>query len=107
MSAVLPLAYGYLRDDLLDVVGLKAAESRLRNIASRLGFEIGIVFHEPTPQTATVPRAFLDMVQECRRAEARAVITASGHMSGMAIPRISLVAVLAERTGAFVWEIDL
>jgi hypothetical protein len=71
------------------------------------GFRMGTVFHEPEPQNATLPPVFADLVQECRRSEAHAVITVHGHMSEMAVCRMVLVAILDVRAGAAVHEISV
>jgi hypothetical protein len=68
MTAILPLAYGYLRDDLLH--DPNSSENRLRAAAGSLGYALGAVFHEPSPQSGTLPPVFVDLVHECRRAEA-------------------------------------
>jgi hypothetical protein len=79
MTDVLPLAYGYLRDDLLGE--RDAAEDILRSAASALGYELGTVFHEPRCGSEGLPPAFVDLLTECRRAAAEAVITPHGHLS--------------------------
>ncbi|WP_157110743.1 hypothetical protein [Nocardia anaemiae] len=106
-TALLPLAYGYLRGDLLRDRDRNSSEDRLRDTARSLGYELGAVFCEPPPQNATLPPAFVDLVQECRRAEAHAVITPRGHMSDMSVCRMVLLAVLEVRAGAAVHEVDL
>ena len=106
-TALLPLAYGYVRDDLLDDHDFDSSEDRLRDTARSLGYELGTVFHEPKPQNATLPPAFVDLVQECRRAAAHAVITIRGHMSDMAVCRMVLLAVLDVRAGAAVHEVSM
>ncbi|WP_063057474.1 hypothetical protein [Nocardia sienata] len=79
MTEVLPLAYGYLRDDLLSERG--SADGMLQAAANALGYELGTVFHEPRPWSAGLPPAFADLLMECRRAAANAVITPHGHLS--------------------------
>ncbi|BDT91280.1 MULTISPECIES: hypothetical protein [Nocardia] len=79
MTDVLPLAYGYLRDDLLGE--RDAAEDTLRAAANALGYELGTVFHEPRCGSEGLPPAFVDLLAECRRAAAEAVITPQGHLS--------------------------
>lgn len=106
MTALLPLAYGYLRDDLLDDHNPSPSEDRLRNIARSLGYELGTVFHEPEPQNGTLPPAFVDLVQECRRAAASMVITLRGHLSNMPVCRMILLTVLDVRAGAAVHEVE-
>jgi hypothetical protein len=106
MTALLPLAYGYLRDDLLDERGSSPGEDTLRDTARSLGYELGTVFHEPAPQNGTLPPAFVDLVQECRRAAAHTVITLRGHLSNMAVCRMVLLAVLDVRAGAAVHEVE-
>ncbi|MEU7768531.1 hypothetical protein AB0B25_25945 [Nocardia sp. NPDC049190] len=104
-TLLLPLAYGYMRDDLVDDCDVCASEDRLRDTARLLGFELGTVFHEPAPQNVTLPPAFVDLVQECRRAAAHTVITLRGHMSQMAVCRMVLLAILDVRAGAAVHEV--
>ncbi|WP_327110698.1 hypothetical protein OHB12_23310 [Nocardia sp. NBC_01730] len=104
---VLPLAYGYLRDDLLGDCDSDSSEDRLRNTARSLGYELGAVFREPAPQNAMLPPAFVDLVQECRRAAAHVVITLRGHMSDMAVCRMVLLTVLDVRAGATVHEVEV
>ncbi len=106
-TALLPLAYGYVRDDLLDDRDSSSSEDKLHNAARSLGYELGTVFHEPAPQNATLPPAFADLVQECRRASAQAVITLRGHMSQMAVCRMVLLAILDVRAGAAVHEVSV
>jgi hypothetical protein len=105
MTALPPLAYGYLRDDLLD--DSNTSEDRLRNTAESLGYELGTVFHEPAPQNGTLPPAFVDLFQECRRAAAHTVITLSGHLSNMSVCRMILLTILDVRVGAAVYEVEL
>ncbi|WP_039828280.1 hypothetical protein [Nocardia testacea] len=105
MTTLLPLAYGYLRDDLLHDSDADTIESRLRAAAGLLGYELGTVFHEPAPQNGLLPPAFVDLVQECRRAAAHSVITLTGHMSDMAVSRMVLLAVLEARADAEVHEV--
>ncbi|WP_280267593.1 hypothetical protein [Nocardia wallacei] len=106
MSAVLPLAYGYLRVDLLDDE-LIACEERLTAVAQDLGFELAAVFCEQPPQRASIPPAYLELLRECCRTQAHTVITLPGHLSGMAVPRMCLLEVLAVRAAAQVCEVDL
>lgn len=105
MTTLLPLAYGYLRDDLLHDSDADTSESRLRAAAGSLGYELGAVFHEPAPQSGMLPPAFVDLVQECRRAAASAVLTLPGHMSNMSVSRMVLLAVLDVRTDTAVHEV--
>ncbi|MGW4768996.1 hypothetical protein ACWEO2_13265 [Nocardia sp. NPDC004278] len=90
MTALLPLAYGYLRDDLIGERDRDSGEDMLRAAARSLGYELGTVFHEPPQETGMLPPAFVDLIQECRRAAAHAVITLRGHMSNMSVPRMVL-----------------
>jgi hypothetical protein len=106
-NALLPLAYGYMRDDLLSDRDLNSIEDRLRATARSLGYELAAVFRELPPQNATLPPAFVELVQECRRAAAHAVITPRGHMSDMSVCRMVLLAVLEVRAGAAVHEVEL
>ncbi len=106
-TALLPLAYGYVRDDLLEECDCESSEDMLRDTARSLGYELGTVFHEPAPQNATLPPAFLELVQECRRASAHAVITVCGHMSHMAGCRMVLLTILDARVGATVHEVSI
>lgn len=106
-TALLPLAYGYLREDLLCALDSNSCEDKLRDTARSLGYELGTVFREPPPQNATLPPAFVDLVDECRRAAAHAVITLRGHMSDMSVCRMVLLAVLEVRAGATVHEVEL
>ncbi|MEU0505947.1 hypothetical protein [Nocardia sp. NPDC005998] len=92
MTALLPLAYGYLRDDLIGDRDRDSGEDMLRAAARSLGYELGTVFHEPPPETGLLPPVFVDLLQECRRAAAHAVITLQGHMSNMSVPRMVLQA---------------
>ncbi|MGW0184001.1 hypothetical protein [Nocardia sp. NPDC003345] len=79
MTEVPPLAYGYLRDDLL--AEGDAAECLLGAAAIALGYELGTVFHESPRRNEGIPPAFVDLLAECRRAAADAVITPHGHLS--------------------------
>ncbi|MFF0455818.1 hypothetical protein [Nocardia africana] len=101
-----PLAYGYLRLDLVPADDLRSSELRLIMAAKMLGCELAAIFREPTPQT-TVPPAYLELVRECCRAEARIVITGRDHLSNLELPRTSLLAVLAGRAHVRVHEISL
>ncbi|MFI6368594.1 hypothetical protein ACIBG0_38425 [Nocardia sp. NPDC050630] len=105
MTALLPLAYGYLRDDLIGDRDHDSGEDTLRAAARSLGYELGTVFYEPRPESGLLPPAFVDLVQECRRAAAHAVITLSGHMSNMSVSRMVLQAVLQVRAEAVVHEV--
>lgn len=107
MTALLPLAYGYLRDDMLCDLGCESSDDRLRAAAGSLGYELGTVFHEPAPESGTLPPAFVDLVHECRRAAAHAVITLHGHLSNMSVCRMVLLAVLDVRADATVHEVEL
>ncbi|MET8796971.1 hypothetical protein ABZV91_11040 [Nocardia sp. NPDC004568] len=82
MTALPPLAYGYLRDDLVGGSDGATAETTLRAAATALGYELGTVFHEPPSPNGVLPPVFIDLVQECRRAAAHSVITLPGHLSG-------------------------
>lgn len=75
-----PLAYGYLRLDLVSADDLHSSELRLTMAAKTLGCELAAIFREPTPET-TVPPAYSELVRECCRAEARIVITGRDHLS--------------------------
>ncbi|MET9031231.1 hypothetical protein ABZW96_37530 [Nocardia sp. NPDC004168] len=105
MTALLPLAYGYLRDDLIDGRDRAAGDDTLRAAATSLGYELATVFHEPPPQNGLLPPAFVDLIQECRRAAAHTVITLQGHLSNMAMSRMVLQEVLHARAEAVVHEI--
>ncbi|MBU3061969.1 hypothetical protein KO481_10585 [Nocardia sp. NEAU-G5] len=106
-TVLLPLAYGYLRDDLLGDGDSNSIEDRLRRAARSLGFELATVFHEPSPQNGTLPPAFVDLVQECRRAAAHVVITLRGHLSEMATCKMVLLTILDVRAGAAVHEVEI
>ncbi|MRH86649.1 hypothetical protein GFY24_04040 [Nocardia sp. SYP-A9097] len=103
-GVTLPLAYGYLR---LELLGDETAlwEGRLASAARELGFELAAIFREYAPD-ATVPPAYLDLLDECRRARAHLVMTAAGHLSGMRVPRTCLLGLLAVRAGAQVCEVS-
>ncbi|MGW4095099.1 hypothetical protein [Nocardia sp. NPDC004750] len=105
MTALLPLAYGYLRDDLITDHDRDAGDERLRVAAISLGYELATVFHEPRPQGGLLPPVFVDLIQECRRAAAHAVITLPGHLSNMSMCRMVLQEVLHVRAEAVVHEI--
>lgn len=105
MTALLPLAYGYLRDDLIDDGGRAVGEDTLRAAARSLGFELATVFHEPPPQGGLLPPAFADLINECRRAAAHTVITLQGHLSNMSISKMVLREVLHIRAEAVVHEV--
>jgi hypothetical protein len=107
MAEITPLAYGYVRDDLLHERRSHSVEDRLRDAARSFGYELAGVFREPAPQRGTLPPAFVELVQECRRADAHTVITLQGHMSGMSVCRMVLHAVLEVRAEAAVQEISL
>ncbi|MFE3225205.1 hypothetical protein [Nocardia sp. NPDC059228] len=105
MTALLPLAYGYVRDDLLSDRDPNSSDSILRAAARSLGYALGTVFHESEPQNAILPPAFVDLVQECRRAKAQTVLTLPGHLSGMSVCRMVLLAILEVRAEAAVQEV--
>lgn len=105
MTALHPLAYGYLRDDVLCDRDSVSSEDRLRDAARSLGYELGAVFREPAPQNGTLPPAFVELVQECRRTAAQAVITLPGHLSNMSVCRMVLLAVLEVRADTAVHEV--
>ncbi|MGW4091409.1 hypothetical protein [Nocardia sp. NPDC004750] len=105
MTALLPLAYGYLRDDLITDRDRDAGEDTLRAAATSLGFELATMFYEPPPQGGLLPPAFVDLIQECRRAAAHAVITLPGHLSNMSMARMVLQEVLHVRAEAVIHEI--
>ncbi|WP_249645361.1 hypothetical protein [Nocardia sputi] len=105
-TALLPLAYGYLRDDLIGDRDREVGEDTLRTAARSLGYELATVFHEPPPQGGLLPPAFAEMMQECRRAAAHTVITLPGHLSNMAMSRMVLQEVLHIRAEAVVHEVE-
>ncbi|MEU0539633.1 hypothetical protein [Nocardia sp. NPDC005978] len=106
MNPLPPLAYGYLRLDLLDASAIESHRRRLSTAARELGCELGTVFLEPHPRDETVPSAFLDLLHECRRAQARTVITLCGHLTGLPVPHDCLLGVLADRAAATVCEVN-
>ncbi|MGW5382555.1 hypothetical protein [Nocardia sp. NPDC003963] len=81
MTLLMPLAYGYLRDDLIGDLDAGIAENVLRTAAGMLGYELGTVFHEPPCRSGVLPPVFVDLVQECRRAASHMVLTLPGHIS--------------------------
>ncbi|VFA97920.1 hypothetical protein [Nocardia cyriacigeorgica] len=105
MTALSPLAYGYLRDELLVDIELRRCDQRLIAIARRMGFDMAAIFHERTDLASIVPGAFLDLVHECRRARARMVFTLPGHIAGLTVPASALLSVLADRGEAAVFEV--
>ncbi|MEV0464771.1 hypothetical protein AB0I30_27810 [Nocardia tengchongensis] len=107
MTSLPPLAYGYVRDDLLSGRDPNSSDNLLRAAARSLGYALGTVFHEPAPQNGTLPPAFVDLVRECRRAEAHTVLTLPGHLSGMSVCRMILLAILDVRAEAAVQEVAL
>ncbi|RMI30497.1 hypothetical protein [Nocardia stercoris] len=100
-----PLAYGYLRMDLISPQSLAGTVARLTAAAAEHGHELATVFYEDAPQSATLPEAFAELAMECRRSGAHTVFTLPGHLGGMAIPRICLLDFLAARGSAHVWEL--
>ena len=102
-TALLPLAYGYLRDDLLR--DPDSSEDRLRAASRSLGYELGTIFHERAPQSGTLPPVFVDLVQECRRSQAHTVLTLRGHLS-MPMCRTVLLRILAMPVGVALQEIE-
>ncbi|WP_406281623.1 hypothetical protein OH799_17340 [Nocardia sp. NBC_00881] len=104
MSVNLPLAYGYIR---LDLAGreLTTCEQRMQASARERGYQLAAVFREREPLAATLPQAFIDLIDECRRAEAHMVFTVCGHLTGMATPRTCLLDVMAARGLAHVCEL--
>ncbi|MFD7842788.1 hypothetical protein ACFV4K_07625 [Nocardia sp. NPDC059764] len=94
MTTLQPLAYGYVRDDLLSNRDPSASDTLLRAAARSLGYVLGTVFHEPGPQSATLPPVFVDLVHECRRAEACTVLTLPGHLASTSVCRKVLLAIL-------------
>ncbi|MRH87780.1 hypothetical protein GFY24_09995 [Nocardia sp. SYP-A9097] len=105
MTALLPLAYGYVRDDLLSDRDPSFSDKILLAAARSLGYALGTVFHEPGPQSATLPPVFVDLVQECRRARACTVLTLPGHLSGTSLCHRVLLAILEARAEAAVQEV--
>lgn len=106
MTPVLPLAYGYLRADLLRDRDQHSVEQRLRSAAESLGYALGAVFFEPLPHEGTLPPAFVELVHECRRTEAHTVLTMHGHLSGMSTCHRVLEAILGSHTGATIREVE-
>ncbi|WP_433567378.1 hypothetical protein ACQP1O_20595 [Nocardia sp. CA-151230] len=94
-----------MRDDLLGNRDPNSSDKILRAAARSLGYALGTVFHEPAPQNAILPPAFVDLVQECRRARAHTVLTLPGHLSGMSVCRMVLLAILEVRAEAAVQEV--
>lgn len=105
MTTLLPLAYGYLRDDLVDDRDRVGGEDALRAAALSLGCELASVFHEQSPEAGLLPPAFADLIHECRRAAAHTVITLQGHLSNMSMSRMVLREVLHVRAEAVVHEV--
>jgi hypothetical protein len=91
----------------LDLAGreLITCEQRLQAFARERGYQLAAVFQERAPQNATLPQAFIDLIDECRRAEAHIVFTLCGHLTGMATPRMCLLDVMAARGHAHVCEL--
>jgi hypothetical protein len=106
MTILMPLAYGYLRNDLLPDRDRDRSEGELWTAASVFGYELGTVFHEPDPLDGTLPPAFLDLVQECRRAEARTVLTLHRHLPNMSVCRMILSSILGVRADITIREIE-
>ncbi|MGF6888481.1 hypothetical protein ABIA39_007696 [Nocardia sp. GAS34] len=106
MTHLLPLAYGYLRADMLRDRDPDSGADRLRAAAESFGYALGTVFYEPAPQHGILPPAFVELVQECRRTEARAVLTLRGHLSGMTACRTILMGILGVRTDAAIRELE-
>ncbi|MQY20604.1 hypothetical protein [Nocardia macrotermitis] len=106
MTSVQPLAYGYLRSDLLRDRDPNSVEQRLRTAAATLGYALGTIFYEPLPDSGTLPPAFVELVHECRRTEAHTVLTLHGHLSGMSVCCKVLEAILGGHTGATIQEIE-
>ncbi|WP_157121334.1 hypothetical protein [Nocardia miyunensis] len=106
MHTVLPLAYGYLRTDLLRDRDPNSVEQRLRAAADSLGYALGTVFYEPVPHDGTLPPAFVELVQECRRTEAHTVLTMHGHLSCMSVCHKVLEAILGGHPGGMIREVE-
>ncbi|RMI30116.1 hypothetical protein [Nocardia stercoris] len=102
----IPLAYGYVRTDLVAPQRLAETVARLTAAAADHGHELATVFYEDSPQSAALPEAFAELTIECRRSGAHTVFTLPGHLGGMAIPRICLLDFLAARGNAHVWELS-
>ncbi|MEU1430222.1 hypothetical protein ABZ412_24395 [Nocardia sp. NPDC005746] len=105
-TTCMPLAYGYLRTDLLSPQRLVETVTRLMAAATEHGHELATVFYEDSPQNAALPEAFAELAIECRRSGAHTVYTCSGHLGGMAVPRICLLDYLAARGSAHVLELS-
>ncbi|MET8800978.1 hypothetical protein ABZV91_31955 [Nocardia sp. NPDC004568] len=101
MIALLPLAYGHLRDDL--VHDRDAGDDALRAAARPLGHEPATVFHE-TSSSGLLPPAFVDLIQECRRAAVRKVLTLQGHMTNTSMSPMFLHEILFALAAAVVHE---
>lgn len=104
-ARVLPLVYGYLRLDLLKASEVSRCHAQLEAFAREHGYEFGAVFHESSPQSWSIPRAFAELVHACRRSGADVVVTLTGHLSGMAMSRICLLDFLAARGNARLMEL--
>ncbi|WP_458688413.1 hypothetical protein [Nocardia tengchongensis] len=105
MTALLPLAYGYVRDDLLSNRDPGVCDKMLRAAAKSLGYALGTVFHERGAEGTTLPPVFVDLVQECRRARACTVLTLPGHLSGTSVCHRVLLAILEARAEAAIQEV--
>ncbi len=104
-TRVRPLMYGYLRLDLLTASEAARCAAQLEAFAGEHGYEFGAVFHEPSPQTWSVPQAFVELVHACRRSGAQMVVTLAGHLSGMGMPRTCLLDFLTARGNAQLMEL--
>jgi len=104
-AALLPLCYGYLRTDLIAVGAVAVYDEALARMATARGYQLGTVFHEPSPQAAPLSRAVAELAAECRRADAHLVLTFQGHLSDMTVSRGCLLAYLRSRGHAEVIEL--
>lgn len=103
-----PLCYGYVRTDLIDADRIGGFDDELALIARvQFGHELAGVFHEPSPQNCQLPPALVCLATECARAEANMILTPVGHLSGLAVARMSILDYLAAKTTAHVIEIRM
>ncbi len=105
--ALPPLCYGYLRTDLVSEDAVATYDEVLARVAVVCGYQLGAVFHEPSPQAAPLSQALAELATECRRSGAHLVLTFRGHLSDMAVNRGCLLDYLRSRGDAEVIELPV
>jgi len=100
-----PLIYGYLRipHDTQDT-DICRMERELRSFAETEGFCFATTFYEYTPNSQA---AFIELIQELRRAEARNIVVPSlEHLSTHPLVRELMLTHLQQGVQAQIWTVE-